>query len=67
VQQAGLEGVRFFRLGAMDAAAVARTAYRGFRAGRTLVVPGVSNKAATFLLRFSPRILTRRLSGWLNV
>jgi short-subunit dehydrogenase len=51
----------------MDAATVARTAYRGFRAGRTLVVPGVSNKAATFLLRFSPRILTRRLSGWLNV
>ncbi|CAN5798491.1 SDR family oxidoreductase [soil metagenome] len=67
VQQAGLEGVRFFRLGAMDATTVARSGYRGFRSGRALVVPGVSNKAATFLLRFSPRLLTRRLSGWLNV
>jgi len=67
VQAADLEGVRFFRMGAMDPVRVARAGHRGFRAGRTLVVPGASTKAATFLLRFSPRILTRRISGWLNV
>jgi short-subunit dehydrogenase len=67
VEAAGLEGVRFFRLGAMSARPVARTGYRGFRAGRALVVPGISNRAATLLLRLSPRLLTRRVSGWLNV
>ncbi|CAN5830521.1 SDR family oxidoreductase [soil metagenome] len=67
VEAAGLEGVRFFRLGAMSARPVARSGYRGFRAGRALVVPGISNRAATLLLRLSPRLLTRRVSGWLNV
>jgi uncharacterized protein len=66
VEAADLEGVRFFRLGAMSAGPVARSGYRGFRAGRTLVVPGLSNRAATLLLRLSPRPLTRRISGWLN-
>jgi uncharacterized protein len=67
VGAADLEGVRFFRLGAMKARPVARSGYRAFRAGRALVVPGTSNRAATLLLRLSPRLLTRRISGWLNV
>jgi uncharacterized protein len=67
VEAAGLEGVRFFKLGAMSASRVARSGYRGYRAGRALVMPGISTRAATLLLRLSPRLLTRRVSGWLNI
>jgi uncharacterized protein len=67
VQTAGIEGIRFFKLGAMEAPAVARTGYRAFRRGRALSVPGATNGAATFLLRFSPRALTRRIGRLMNV
>jgi len=66
VAEAGMEGTRLFRLGAMSAAAVARAGHRAFRAGRTLVVPGLTNKIAAASVRFSPRPLVRKLVGKLN-
>jgi short-subunit dehydrogenase len=64
--EADMRGTLLFRLGAMSAARVARAGYRGFRAGRALVVPGVSNKLAAASLRISPRSLVTRLVGKLN-
>jgi uncharacterized protein len=62
-----IEGIRFFRLGAMQASRVAKIGYRDFRAGRAVSVPGAHTKAATMLLRLSPRPLTRRIARWMNV
>lgn len=63
---ADAEGIRLFRAGAMRSKSVARAAIRGFRGGRTVVLPGLHVKSAAFLLRFSPRLLSRRIAGWLN-
>jgi short-subunit dehydrogenase len=51
---------------AMSAADVAQAGYEGFRAGRTLVVPGLANKASVVLSRFTPRRLARKITGWLQ-
>ena len=64
--EADMSGTRLFRLGAMSAAEVARAGYRGFRSGRTLVVPGWRNKIGAASLRISPRSLVTRLVGKLN-
>jgi uncharacterized protein len=45
----------------MDAAAVARAGYEGFRAGRRLVIPGLVNKLVVQSLRISPRVLVTRI------
>ncbi|MFB6274408.1 MAG: SDR family NAD(P)-dependent oxidoreductase [Salinibacter sp.] len=45
---------------------VADTGYEAFQNDRTLVVPGWPNKIGTFLVRFTPRPLARRVAGWLN-
>ena len=38
----------------MDAAAVAKAGFAGFRAGKRVVVPGLWNKVLTAAARFSP-------------
>ncbi len=60
---AGIDGRSVYRFGAMSAARVARVAYRGFRRGRALVVPGMHNRLGVVLTRFIPRRLLRRLLG----
>jgi short-subunit dehydrogenase len=65
--EAGMEGVRLFRLGAMDAVSVARVGHRGFRNGRTVVIAGATNKVVPFLERFVPRLLVRKVAKRLNV
>jgi hypothetical protein len=40
---------------ALSAEAVAEAAYRGLRAGKRVVVPGLGNKLVTALVRFVPR------------
>jgi uncharacterized protein len=50
-----------FRLGAMDARAVAQLGYRGFRRGKVIVIPGLKNKLTAFSVRLAPRILVRKL------
>ena len=57
----GMEKSLFFKLGAMDAATVARRGYRGFRRGKVIVVPGLKNKLGAFSVRFAPRSFVRKL------
>jgi uncharacterized protein len=45
----------------MDAAAVARAGYEGFRAGKRIVIPGLINKLAVQSIRVSPRALAARI------
>ena len=59
--RSGVSRARLGRLGALDVQYVARAGYRGFRAGRALVVPGVGNKLLTFAVRFTPRWLVRKI------
>ena len=47
----------------MDAAAVARAGYEGFRAGKRIVIPGLINKLGVQSVRVSPRALVARLVG----
>lgn len=63
---AGMQGTRLFRMGVMDAAEVARVGYRGFRAGRVVVVPGWRNKLTTLSVRFVPRSFARRVAHYLQ-
>ena len=43
-----------------DAASVALAGYRGLMAGKTLVIPGFSNKLIPWIVRVSPRgVVTR--------
>jgi hypothetical protein len=54
VSRAGLERSRLFRdLRVMDAATVARAGYRGFRAGRRVVIPGLANRVGAALARIA--------------
>lgn len=47
----------------MDAAAVARAGYEGFRKGKRIVIPGLVNKLGVQSVRVSPRALVTRLVG----
>ncbi len=60
-ERAGTEGTWLTALGEMDATDVARAGYEGFRAGKTLVVPGLTNKIGALGVRFVPRALVRKV------
>jgi uncharacterized protein len=47
----------------MDPADVARSAWRGHRRGRALIVPGALNRVTTLGLRLAPRAAARRVSA----
>jgi hypothetical protein len=53
--RAGVRNERYPSLVKQTAEQVAQAGYRGFMAGRRLVVPGIGNKLVTFLLRATPR------------
>lgn len=59
-QAAQADDTILFRSSMMDAATVARAGYRGLRAGKLLIVPGVSNKLGIFANRVFPRIVVRK-------
>ena len=61
--QAGTQGTRLFRRGVMDAGHVARAGHNGMRRGRTLVIPGLRNRALAFSVRLAPRTLAARVAG----
>jgi short-subunit dehydrogenase len=60
--QADMKGVLLFRLGTMTARNVARAGYRGFRRGKVLVVPRITNRMAAMAVRFAPRSLVRKVT-----
>ena len=60
-EEADMEGTRLFQLGTMTSEAVAEAGFQGFRAGKTLVIPGLKNKASAFSVRFAPRAAVRKI------
>jgi short-subunit dehydrogenase len=64
--QAGMVGTRLFRRGVMDASRVAQAGHDGLRRGKTLVIPGLRNRALAFSVRLSPRVLVTRMAGYLQ-
>src|SRR5690242_11331511 len=60
--RAKMEESRLFKMGAMKSEDVARTAYKGMMAGKTMVIPGVLNRALAMSVRFSPRKLVTAIS-----
>ena len=50
-----LEDSRLFQGQVADASSVARAGYRGLMAGKTLVIPGFTNKLVPWIARISPR------------
>ena len=66
-KSAGLEGTHLFTGPLiMDARAVALAGYRGMRAGKRIVVPGLGNKLLLQSLRVSPRRLITAIARWLQ-
>ena len=65
--RAGTEGSKLLRrTSSMSAPDVARMGYAGWRKGRVLVVPGMTNTFGTWAVRFMPRRVVRRLISGLN-
>jgi uncharacterized protein len=60
--RAKMEESRLFKMGAMRSEDVARIAYKGMLAGKTMVIPGVLNRAIAMSVRFSPRKLVTAIS-----
>jgi uncharacterized protein len=65
-EEAQMTGARLFRLGTMKASDVARIGYEGWKQGKVLVVPGITNRAGVALVRVSPRSIVRKLLKHLN-
>lgn len=53
----------FFQV--MDPSRVAAIGYKALMKGKRVVVPGMANKMQVFILRFIPRKIAARLSGWI--
>lgn len=53
------------RYGAMSAPDVARIGYKAMQRGKAVALPGWFNQLLAFSIRFSPRVLTRRMSRWM--
>lgn len=64
--QADMAGTLAFRLGMMSAGPVARAGYSGLRQGKTLVIPGLLNRAMAMSVRLVPRALVTRVAGHLQ-
>ncbi|HVV52472.1 MAG TPA: SDR family oxidoreductase [Polyangia bacterium] len=62
----GNELTALFKMGAMDAPAVAAHAYRAMLAGKPTAIPGARNKLLIQGQRLIPRALTRRIAARLN-
>jgi uncharacterized protein len=45
---------------------VAKAGYKGMMRGKTMVIPGLLNKAVAMSVRFSPRKLVTSISGSLQ-
>ena len=62
--EANMTDTRLFKAGTMSAEAVATTALA--RRRNTIVIPGLRNRLMIGLGKFSPRLINRRLAGWLQ-
>ncbi|MGA2595634.1 MAG: SDR family oxidoreductase [Bryobacteraceae bacterium] len=60
--RAALSEARLMRMGSMSAKDVSEIGYRGLMAGRTIVIPGLRNRAMVQALRISPRKLVTAIA-----
>jgi short-subunit dehydrogenase len=65
-EAAHMTKTRLFRLGTMSASDVARIGYDGWKRGKVIVVPGLTNRAGVALVPLSPRWMVRKLLKRLN-
>ena len=66
-KRAGMENSRLFKkVGAMNAATVARDGYRGLKAGKTLTISGLQNWLVAESVRFAPRKMVTAVSRWVQ-
>lgn len=65
-QVARANKARLFKARKMSAAAVARSGYRAFRAGKVIAVPGASNKLLVVAGRLAPRSVVRKIAKKYN-
>jgi short-subunit dehydrogenase len=63
---AGMENSPIFRMGPMEARAVAEMGYRGFRRRKAVIISGWRNWLGAFAVRFAPRKFVRRVVLGLN-
>jgi len=63
---AAIADTNLFRGKTMTSMDVARIGYEGWKSGRVLVVPGLTNKLGVSLVRVSPRPIVRRIVKRLN-
>ncbi len=61
VEVAGMQGVGTFKLGAQSAMEVARFGLSAFQANRAVAISGRKNALAAFLVRFTPRLVLRKV------
>ena len=64
--ESGMDATPVFRVGTMRSPDVARIGYRGFRAGKVIVIPGFTNRLAVFWDRLLPRAVIRKIVKRLN-
>jgi short-subunit dehydrogenase len=65
-EAAAMTDTNLFRGSTMTSADVAWTGYHGWKHGKVLVVPGVSNRMGMAMVRVSPRPMVRRIVKRLN-
>jgi short-subunit dehydrogenase len=65
-EAAAITDTNLFRRTVMPSADVARIGYDGWKSGKILVVPGLSNRVGMAVVRFSPRPMVRRVVKRLN-
>lgn len=65
-QRAHAEGILLTRAMRMPADVVARAGYHGMREGKSLVIPGATNKVGVQMLRVGPRWLVPRIVARLH-
>ncbi|MBN1919989.1 MAG: SDR family oxidoreductase [Anaerolineae bacterium] len=63
--RAGIEDIRLFRAGTMEARQVAKVGYAGLLKGKTTVIPGLFNQLLALSIRFTPRRLVTRIGKYL--
>ncbi len=64
-RRAGIEDIRLFRAGTMEARQVAKVGYAGLLKGKTTVFPGLFNQLLALSIRFTPRRLVTRIGKYL--
>ena len=65
-REAAMEESRLFHSGLMTAEAVAQAGWKGFSKGKRVIIPGFKNKTLACLSRFTPHVLSLRLTRALH-